>query len=106
MREHLIKAHYIKSYTTTTKDYDFSSTLQNMLNRDFTPTEPNAAWCTDITYIWTYDEGFVYLTSIMDLYSRKIISWTLSNSMETAVVLQCLKEVKKKANRKSNRNSK
>lgn len=37
---------------------------------------PDAIWCTDITYIWTY-EGFVYLTSIMDLYSRKIISFLL-----------------------------
>ena len=38
----------------------------------FTPERPNAVWCSDITYIWIAD-GFVYLTSIMDLYSRKII---------------------------------
>ena len=96
MREHGIKAHYIKPYTITTKGCDFSSILQNILKRDFNPAKPNAAWCTDITYIWTYDEGFVYLTSIMDLYSRKIISWTLSDTMETAVVLKCLKEAKEK----------
>jgi putative transposase len=82
MREHHIKAYYIKPYTTTTKDCDFSKRLQNILKRNFSPTKPNAAWCTDITYIWTYEDGFVYLTSIMDLYSRKIIAWTLSKTME------------------------
>ena len=40
-----------------------------------------SVWCSDITYIWTID-GFVYLTSIMDLYSRKIIAWTLSKTLE------------------------
>lgn len=74
MREKGLKAHYIKPYTITTRDCDFSSRLKNILNRDFNPKQPNSAWCTDITYVWTYDEGFVYLTSVMDLYSRKIIS--------------------------------
>lgn len=54
--------------------------LQNILIRNFSPTKPR---CTDITYIWTYEDGFVYLTSIMDLYSRKIIAWTLSKTMGT-----------------------
>lgn len=73
MRENGIKAHYIKPYTVTTKECDFSSKLKNILKRDFYPAAPNEAWCTDITYIWT-NEGFVYLNSIMDLYSRKIIA--------------------------------
>jgi putative transposase len=74
MREMGIKAQYIKSYTVTTIDSDFSTELINILNEEFNPAEPkpNAVWCSDITYIWTY-EGFVYLTSIMDLYSRKIV---------------------------------
>lgn len=76
MREMHIKAQYIKPYTITTKDSDFSSKLTNILDEQFNPSKPNAVWCTDITYIWTID-GFAYLTSIMDLYSRKIISWTL-----------------------------
>lgn len=94
MREIGIKAHYIKPYTITTIGQDFSSQLQNLLNRKFNPTKPNAAWCTDITYIWTYMDGFVYLTSIMDLYSRKIISWTLTKTMEAEAVLRCLEEAK------------
>ena len=71
MREIGIKAHYIKPYTMTTKDCDFSPKLRNILKRNFNPERPNSAWCTDITYIWIQEDGFVYLTSIMDLYSRK-----------------------------------
>lgn len=54
-------------------------------------------WGTDITYIWTNEEGFVYLTSIMDLYSRKIISWKLSKTMEVDEILECLEKAKKTA---------
>lgn len=71
MREMGIKAHYIKPYTITTKDCDFSNKQTNILKRDFNPEKPNASWCSDITYIDTQEEGFVYLTSIMDLYCQK-----------------------------------
>ena len=47
----------------------------------------------DITYIWTID-GFVYLTSIMDLYSRKIIAWTLSNTLEVSCVIETINKAK------------
>ena len=96
MREHGIKAHYIKPYTVTTKDCDFSNRLKNILKRDFNPKAPNEAWCTDITYIWTHEDGFVYLTSIMDLYSRKIIAWTLSKTLEADEVLKCLETAKQR----------
>lgn len=98
MRENGIKAQYIKHRTRTTRDCDYSTTLANILKRDFQPDEPNAAWCTDITYIWTQKEGFVYLTSIMDLYSRKIISWKLSRTMEVKDVLECLEKAKERRN--------
>lgn len=94
MRENKIRAHYIKPYTVTTIHSDFSSKLKNVLKRDFNPKFPNEAWCTDITYIWTYNDGFVYLNSIMDLYSRKIIAWTLSKTLEVEEVLKCLEKAK------------
>ena len=94
LREMGIKAHYIKPYTITTKDCDFSTKLKNILKRNFNPEKPNSAWCTDITYIWTQENGFVYLSSIMDLYSRKIIAWKLTKTMEVEEVLKCLKEAK------------
>lgn len=96
MRENDIKAQYVRHRTRTTRDCDFSTRLHNILKRDFNPEKPNAAWCTDITYIWTIEDGFVYLTSIMDLYSRKVISWKLSKTMEVEDVLECLKIAKKR----------
>ena len=72
MRQMGIKAQWVKPYVQTTIDSDFSSKLHNILNEQFNPAQPDAVWVSDITYIWTFD-GFVYLTSIMDLYSRKII---------------------------------
>lgn len=93
MREMGIKAQYIKPYTVTTINSDFSDELKNILNEKFNPEEPDAVWCSDITYIWTY-EGFVYLTSIMDLYSRKIISWVLSRTLEAKWVTEAVKKAK------------
>lgn len=93
MREMGIKAQYIKPYTVTTIDSNFSEELVNILNEDFNPEEPNAVWCSDITYIWTF-EGFVYLTSIMDLYSRKIVSWVLSPTLEAKWVVEAINKAK------------
>lgn len=73
MRQMGIKAQWVKPYVQTTIDSDFSRKLKNILDEEFNPEHPDAVWCSDITYIWTF-EGFVYLTSVMDLYSRKIIS--------------------------------
>lgn len=93
MKEMGIKAQWAKHWTKTTKDSDFSSELHNILDEQFNPERPNAVWCTDITYIWTFD-GFVYLTSIMDLYSRKIIAWTLSTTMEVSCVIDTVNKAK------------
>jgi len=94
MRELGIRAQYVKPYTVTTIDSDFSIELKNILDEEFNPSEPNAVWCSDITYIWTY-EGFVYLTSIMDLFSRKIIAWELSTTLEAKWVVETINKAKK-----------
>lgn len=93
MREMGIKAQWIKPWTTTTRDSDFSKALHNVLNEQFNPDRPNAVWCTDITYIWTTD-GFVYLNCIMDLYSRKIIAWTLADTLEVSTVISTIDKAK------------
>lgn len=89
-----IKAQWVKPYTRTTVNPDFSSSLKNILNEQFNPEQPNAVWCSDITYIWT-EEGFTYLTSIMDLYSRKIIAWTLSETLEAVHVSDTVRKAMK-----------
>jgi len=71
-----------------------------ILDEQFNPDTPDAVWCSDITYIWTY-EVFVYLTSIMDLYSRKIISFGLSTTLESKWVIQAINKAKE--TRRSNK---
>ena len=89
MREMGIRACWVKPYTVTTHSENFSSELKNILARNFSPKQPNAVWCTDITYIHT-KQGFVYLSCILDLYSRKIVSWELAPTLETRYVVNAI----------------
>lgn len=93
MHEMGIKAQWVKPWIATTSDSDFSNELHNILDEQFNPERPNVVWCTDITYIWTQD-GFVYLNCIMDLFSRKIIAWTLSDNMEVSSVIETINKAK------------
>jgi putative transposase len=61
------------------------------LLRDVVPSHPNHIWSTDITYIGL-SLGFVYLTAIIDWYSRKILAWRLSNTMDVGFCIECLDE--------------
>jgi transposase InsO family protein len=97
MREMGLRAQWSKPWIATTVDSDFSKDLHNILDEQFNPDRPNAVWCTDITYIWTWD-GFVYLTSIMDLFSRKIIAWNLTDSMEVSCVIDTVRKAKARRN--------
>ena len=97
MREMGIKAQWIQPWTTTTRDSDFSNELLNILDEQFNPERPNAVWCTDITYIWTQD-GFVYLNCVMDLFARKIIAWTLADTMEVSTVIETINKAKARRN--------
>jgi len=91
MREIGIRACWVKPYTVTTHSEDFSDELKNILRRNFSPEKPNAVWCTDITYIHTR-HGFVYLSCIMDLFSRKIVSWELAPNLETKYVVSAVQK--------------
>ena len=91
MKEMGISACWVKPYTVTTHSEDFSDRLKNILKRNFSPKSPNAVWCTDITYIPTR-KGFVYLSCIMDLFSRKIVSWELAPTLETHYVVKAVQK--------------
>ena len=93
MREMGIRTQWTKPWTTTAKDSDFSKELHNILNEQFNPERPNAVWCTDITYIWTQDD-LAYLNCVMDLYARKIIAWTLADTMEVSTVIETINKAK------------
>jgi len=59
------------------------------LNREFSVSEPDVAWVTDITYIRTW-QGWLYLAVVLDLYSRKVIGWSMKPSMHRDLVLDAV----------------
>lgn len=63
----------------------------NVLNQDFTATKPNQKYCTDITYVYTKQDGWTYLAEVIDLYSRKIVGWSYSKTMTAEMALDALK---------------
>nr|WP_157115672.1 IS3 family transposase [Ketogulonicigenium robustum] len=73
---------------TTDSDHSFNI-APNRLNQDFTARAPNQKWAGDITYIWTR-EGWAYLSVIIDLYSRRVIGWAISNRMKQDLALRAL----------------
>jgi len=65
------------------------TTAPHLLQRAFTVAHPDQVWVTDITYIRTY-EGWLYLTVVIDLYSRAVVSWSMKSTMATELVLDAL----------------
>jgi putative transposase len=61
----------------------------NVLDRQFTVLAPNLVWVCDITYFWTR-EGWLYLAVVLDLFSRLVVGWSMSSSIDAALVLNAL----------------
>jgi putative transposase len=92
MRELGLKSRVTKSFTPTTTQADpTKQPAPNKLNRDFTAPAPNRKWVTDITYLLTA-EGWVYLAVVLDLFSRKVVGWSLQRSLETTLVAEALRQ--------------
>ena len=92
MRELGLKSRVLRGFTpTTTKADPAKPPAPNQLAQDFTAAAPNLKWVTDITYLPT-DEGWVYLAVVLDLFSRKVVGWTLSNSLATDLVSAALRQ--------------
>lgn len=73
---------------TTDSDHAFNI-ASNLLQQDFAASRPNQKWAGDITYVWTR-EGWVYLAVIIDLYSRRVIGWAISNRMKQDLAIRAL----------------
>jgi len=76
-------------YKVTTDSKHHLPVAENVLNRQFSPTGPNQAWGTDITYLWT-QEGWIYLAVVIDLYSRRVVGWSMDRRMKKALVIRAL----------------
>lgn len=75
----------VKKFKATTNSKHDEAISPNLLNRNFKVDEPNKVWVGDITYIWT-DMGWLYLATVIDLFSRKVVGWSMSDRMKTSLV--------------------
>lgn len=91
MKNQQWRSRTVKKYKATTNSKHNLPVHDNILNQDFKASKPNEKWVTDITYVAT-GEGWLYLASVMDLYSRKIVGWHTSDRMTKELVLQALKQ--------------
>lgn len=90
MRENGLRSCVSKKFRVTTTDSNHAHPVApNVLNQVFTASAPNRVWVTDITYV-PCREGRLYLASVLDLFTRKIVGWKLADRMTTDLVLAAL----------------
>ena len=90
MRRQGLRAKAAKKFKATTNSKHNLPVAPNLLEQDFTATAPNQKYVGDITYLWT-DEGWLYLATIIDLYSRLVVGWSMSERMTAQLVCDALK---------------
>src|SRR5699024_7270730 len=90
MKEMGLRSKTVKKYKATTNSKHNLPVYPNLLNQTFTVSQLGVVWVSDITYIPT-KEGWLYLATVMDLFSRRIIGWAMSDRMTKELVIQALK---------------
>ena len=80
---------YRKKYKVTTNSNHKKPVFDNVLNRQFDVLQPDTAYASEITYLWT-QEGWLYLAVVIDLFSRKVVGWTMSSRMKAGLVCDAL----------------
>jgi transposase InsO family protein len=80
-----------KAFTVTTIPDELLARPQDLVERDFTADAPNRLWIADITYVKTH-AGFVYVAFVTDVFSRRIVGWRASKSLETGLALDALEQ--------------
>ena len=89
MRNNGIRVVRTRKYKATTDSNHAFNIAPNLLDQDFSADAPNQKWAGDISYIWT-SEGWLYLAVILDLYSRRVIGWAVSNRMKRDLAIRAL----------------
>jgi putative transposase len=89
MRGHGIQAKTARKFRCTTDSNHNLPVAENLLNRQFDPQSANEAWVADITYIPTR-QGWLYLAAVEDLYSRRIVGWSMADHLESRLVVDAL----------------
>jgi putative transposase len=89
MKKHGIRAKTKRKFRVTTDSKHKLPVAPNLLDRNFSPEQPNQTWAGDITYVWTR-EGWLFLAVIVDLFSRQVVGWSLDKTMTTDLVSSAL----------------
>ena len=89
MKDLNLKVKMKRRYKNTTDSNHNLPIAANILNRDFYASNPDEKWVGDITYIHT-GEGWLYLATVIDLYSRKIVGWSMDDTMKVSLVNDAL----------------
>ena len=89
MKELNLKPKAARRFKVTTNSQHNKPVATNILGQRFSPYAANVAWATDITYIRT-DEGWLYLATVIDLYSRRIIGWSMGTRLVTKLIIDAL----------------
>ena len=89
MRENGWRARAAKKFKATTNSNHQLPVAPNLLQQNFMANKPDEKWVSDITYCWT-EEGWLYLAVVMDLYSRKVVGWAMSERMTRKLVIDAL----------------
>jgi transposase InsO family protein len=89
MKENGIAGKAKKKFKATTNSKHDLPVADNLLKQNFTAQKPNTVWVSDITYIWTL-EGWLYLAVILDLYSRQVVGWAMSDRLTSDFVIKTL----------------
>ena len=90
MSENGLKARQKTRFKRTTDSDHGGPVAANVLDRDFTADGPDQKWGVDISYVWTA-EGWLYLAIVLDLYSRKIVGWAMSDRMKRGLAMEALR---------------
>ena len=90
LRRQDLRAKAAKKFKATTNSSHSLPVAENLLQQDFTAQRPNQVWVGDITYIAT-DEGWLYLAVVLDLFSRKVVGWSMSDRMTAMLVCDALR---------------
>jgi len=91
MRGNGLRARRKRRFKRTTDSEHAWPIAPNLLDQDFSATAPNQKWSADISYVWTR-EGWLYLAIVMDLFSRRIIGWSLSGLLHRNLALAALRQ--------------
>ena len=89
MRLNSWRAKAAKKFKATTNSNHKLPVAPNLLQQDFSASKPDEKYVSDITYIWT-EEGWLYLAVVMDLYSRMVVGWSMSERMTSKLVIDAL----------------